>query len=181
MVIQDPDRLLRGKFRLGPERPELAVKRPIVNGDCRPRLCEKSRTYLGGGTKQPATSLEASSSGIRTSSTSREPRSRGKNLRLSLAVLRFHTASPQTSHSIFVEPDVQQDANGATCKRRAKRRYAGPRRIVRWAATLVDDLICPLQQWPWNFEAERAGSSLVDDKVDLGGLLDRQISRLRAP
>lgn len=65
----------------------------------------------------------------------------------------------------------------------AARSYAvdGPCRIACWAASSVDDLIRPLQQWPRNLEAECAGGSLIDDQVVLGGLLDGEVGWLGAP
>ena len=47
-------------------------------------------------------------------------------------------------------------------------------------ANLFDHLVGAADQRQRNGEAERLGSLQVDDKLDFGGLLDRQIGRLLA-
>src|ERR1700730_3620942 len=46
--------------------------------------------------------------------------------------------------------------------------------------SLFDHLVGAPQQREWESKAERLGGLKIDDKLDLGGLLDRQVSRLFA-
>src|SRR5690242_3962144 len=46
--------------------------------------------------------------------------------------------------------------------------------------TSLDDLVRPREHRLWNHQAEDTGRPHVDDQLELGGLLHRQISRLRA-
>src|SRR5262249_26959972 len=59
----------------------------------------------------------------------------------------------------------------------AKVRYR-PQADIR--VRLLDHLVRAQEQVPRNREAERLGGLHVDDKLELGRLFDRQISRLRA-
>jgi hypothetical protein len=46
-------------------------------------------------------------------------------------------------------------------------------------ASLFDHLVSESKRFRWNFEAERLGGRKIDDKIEFGRLLDRDISRLR--
>src|SRR5262249_1494653 len=50
------------------------------------------------------------------------------------------------------------------------------RRRIETSTALLDHLICAREHCGRNGEAERLGSSQVDDKLDLRDLLDRQIT-----
>src|SRR4030095_4996282 len=51
--------------------------------------------------------------------------------------------------------------------------------IVASFVSLLDHLIRPRQQRRRDRQAERLGGLEVDDQLELGGLLDRKVSRLR--
>jgi hypothetical protein len=92
-------------------------------------------------------------------------------------------SSTHTSHSSFREQtfsEMPAQRSGSSARSDAPE---APRCIASHvgSATSVDDLIRPLQQRPWNLEAQCVGSSLIDDEVDLGGLLDGEIRRLGTP
>ena len=70
-----------------------------ANGNCRPRLCENARPSARGGSKHHLHSHEHSSSGMRTSFSTGESKSRGENPCTFLENRSFHTASTPSGRS----------------------------------------------------------------------------------